>query len=85
MALSVNAAVIADPMRSRVTGVFGMINYGARPVGAVVGGALGGLLGLRPTLLIAAVGGVLSCLWLLPSPIPHLRALSSLSRESTPA
>jgi MFS family permease len=82
---SVNAAVIADHMRSRVTGVFGMINYGARPVGAVVGGLLGSLLGLRPTLLFAAVGGVLACLRSLPSPIPRLRSLSSLTHESAPA
>jgi predicted MFS family arabinose efflux permease len=69
-------------MRSRVAGVFGMINYGARPLGAVIGGLLGGWLGLRPTLLIAAVGGVLCCLWLLPSPIPRLRTLSSESLSS---
>jgi hypothetical protein len=34
---------------------------------------------LRPTLLIAAAGGVLSCLWLLRSPIPRLRTLSAIS------
>jgi MFS family permease len=78
---SVQTAVIADHMRSRVSGVFGTINYGARPLGAVVGGLLGSSLGLRPTLLIAAVGGVLSCLWLFGSPIPRIRSLSSLSPE----
>ncbi|SDS69155.1 MFS transporter [Actinoplanes derwentensis] len=77
---SVQTAVIADDMRSRVSGVFGTINYGARPLGAVIGGLLGSSLGLRPTLLIAAAGGVLSCLWLLRSPIPSLRSLESLTR-----
>jgi MFS family permease len=76
---SVQTAVTADHMRSRVAGVFGMINYGARPLGAAVGGLLGSWLGLRPTLLIAALGGALCCLWLLPSPIPRIRTLSSLS------
>ena len=72
---SIQTAVIADHMRSRVAGVFGTINYGARPVGAVIGGLLGSAIGVRPTLLIAGVGGVLSCLWLVRSPIPALRNL----------
>ncbi|MFJ4837504.1 MFS transporter [Streptomyces sp. NPDC088746] len=73
---SLQAAVIPDGMRSRVAGAYSTINYGIRPVGAVVGGVLATLLGLRATLLIAAVGGVLSLLWLLPSPIPGIRSLA---------
>ncbi|MFC4068416.1 MFS transporter [Actinoplanes subglobosus] len=76
---SVQTAVIADDMRSRVAGVFGTINYGARPVGAAIGGLLGSGLGLRPTLLIAAAGGTMGCLWLLRSPIPRLRTLDTLT------
>jgi MFS family permease len=78
---SVIFAVTQDRVRSRVTGVFGMINYGARPLGALVGGFLGSGIGLRPTLLIAAVGGVLACLWLLPSPIPGIRTLDEVSPD----
>lgn len=80
---SVQTAVTADHMRSRVSGVFGTINYGARPLGAVAGGLLGSAVGLRPTLLLAAAGGVLSCLWLLRSPIPRLRSLSSPAHQTT--
>ncbi|WP_433797226.1 MFS transporter [Actinoplanes sp. CA-252034] len=78
---SVQTAVIADHMRSRVSGVFGTVNYGARPLGAMIGGLLGGSLGLRPTLLIAAAGGTLAWLWLLGSPIPRLRTLPSISEH----
>ncbi|MGW3248069.1 MFS transporter [Streptomyces sp. NPDC001070] len=74
---SLQAAVIPDGMRSRVAGAYGTINYGLRPVGAVLGGLLATLIGLRATLLIAAVGGALSLLWLLPSPIPRVRSLTS--------
>jgi predicted MFS family arabinose efflux permease len=70
-----------DHLRSRVAGVYGTINYGARPLGAVIGGLLGSWIGLRPTLLIAAAGGAMCCLWLLPSPIPRLRTVSSESLE----
>ncbi|MHC3818421.1 MFS transporter [Streptomyces sp. DT9] len=73
---SLQASVIPDGMRSRVAGAYSTINYGIRPVGAVVGGLLATLVGLRPTLLVAAVGGALSVLWLLPSPIPGIRSLA---------
>ena len=42
------AAVIPDPLRSRVTGAFQAANYGTRPLGAVLGGLLGSALGLGP-------------------------------------
>ncbi|MET0416746.1 MAG: MFS transporter [Actinoplanes sp.] len=72
---AVQTAVTADHLRSRVAGVFSTINYGARPLGALTGGLLGGWLGLRPTLFIAGAGGMLCCLWLLRSPIPHVRQI----------
>lgn len=75
---ALQATVTPDAVRSRVSGAFSTINYGIRPLGALLGGALGAWLGLRPTLVIAAVGGVLSVLWLLPSPIPAVRSLADL-------
>ncbi|MFI0968382.1 MFS transporter [Streptomyces sp. NPDC021080] len=74
---SLQANVIPDGMRSRVAGAYSTINYGLRPVGAVFGGLLATLIGLRATLLIGAVGGALSLLWLLPSPIPGIRSLTA--------
>ncbi|MFC5031571.1 MULTISPECIES: MFS transporter [Streptomyces] len=74
---SLQATVIPDGMRSRVAGAYSTINYGLRPVGAVLGGLLATLIGLRATLLIGAVGGALSLLWLLPSPIPRIRSLAA--------
>jgi MFS family permease len=67
------AAVVPDPLRSRVSGAFQAINYGTRPVGSLVGGAAGTLLGLHPALWIAAAGGTLGFLCLLPSPMPRFR------------
>ncbi|MFE7399183.1 hypothetical protein [Streptomyces sp. NPDC057557] len=80
---SLQAAVIPDGMRSRVAGAYSTINYGIRPVGAIVGGLLATFVGLRPTLLIAAVGGALSLLWLLPSPIPRIRSLAPSNTADT--
>ncbi|GAA1253143.1 MFS transporter [Kitasatospora nipponensis] len=74
---SLQASVIPDGMRSRVSGAFSTVNYGIRPAGALLGGLLGTLVGIRPALLVAAVGGTLSVLWLLASPIPRIRSLAS--------
>ncbi|MFI9362810.1 MFS transporter [Kitasatospora sp. NPDC053057] len=73
---SLQAAVIPDGMRSRVAGAYSTVNYGIRPIGALVGGMVATLIGLRATLITAAVGGTLSLLWLLPSPIPRIRSLT---------
>ena len=70
---SIFAVVIPDTMRSRVNGAFQAVNYGTRPVGALLGGVLGTVLGLRPTLWIAVAGGVAGALVLLPSPLPRFR------------
>jgi MFS family permease len=68
--------VTPDDMRGRTAGAFSTINYGSRPVGAIVGGLLGTSIGLRPTLLVAAVGGTLAVCWLLRSPIPHMATVA---------
>ncbi|WP_433022216.1 MFS transporter [Kribbella sp. CA-294648] len=75
---SLQAAVTHDHMRSRVAGAFSSINYGVRPLGAVVGGLLGTWLGVRETLLISAAGGLFSVLWLIGSPIIRTKELTGL-------
>lgn len=45
---SISTAVIPDPLRSRVAGAFQAVDFGTRPLGALLGGALGTALGVRP-------------------------------------
>lgn len=78
------AAVIPDQLRSRVSGAFQAVNYGTRPVGAAVGGILASVIGLRPTLWIAAAGGVSGVLWLLPSPLPRFRMPDDSAGDASP-
>ena len=75
---ALQASVTHDTMRSRVSGAFSSINYGVRPLGAVVGGLLGTWLGVRETLLISSAGGLLAVLWLIGSPIIRVRTLDGL-------
>jgi predicted MFS family arabinose efflux permease len=60
-------------LRSRVTGSFRFVNYGIRPIGALLGGALGTVLGLETAIWIGALGALLGVFWLAFSPIPRLR------------
>ena len=73
---SFQAAVIPDHLRSRAWGAILFFNWGIRPLGALGGGLLAGAIGLRPTMWIAAVGGLAGVLWLLPSRMSQVRDLS---------
>jgi MFS family permease len=77
MILDINVGAIITALtphrlRSRSTGAFRFVNYGIRPLGSLVGGALGSVLGLRPTLFVTGVAALAGILWLLPSPVPAL-------------
>lgn len=72
---SLQMVLIPQAVRSRVMGAFRTLNHGFRPLGALLGGALGTAIGLRPTLWIGTAGAVLAVLWLLPSPVPGTREL----------
>jgi predicted MFS family arabinose efflux permease len=79
---SIKAALIPDRLRSRVAGAYMVVNYGVRPLGALVGGGLGTWIGLRPTLWLATVGAIAGVLWLLPSPLLRLRELPEVEEEA---
>jgi MFS family permease len=72
---AISAALVPHRLRARASGAFMVVNYGVRPLGAFAGGMLGGAIGVRPTLWIAAAGAIAGFLWLLPSPLPALRVL----------
>ena len=79
------ATVIPADLRSRVSGAFQAVNYGTRPVGALLGGLLGTLIGLRPALWIASAGGVLGFLMLIASPLPAFRMPSANGKQASAA
>jgi hypothetical protein len=54
--------------------------WGTIPFGGLLGGALGELVGLRATLLVAAVGLVLCPVWVLASPLRRLRDLPATAQ-----
>jgi Na+/melibiose symporter-like transporter len=82
--ISLMTSVTAETMRSRAQGAFLSINFGVRPLGALLGGALGGWIGPRDTLLVSAAGGVVAVLWLLGSPILRVRSIEAVQAEIRP-
>lgn len=80
---AVQTAVIPNRMRSRVTGVFGTINYGVRPIGAALGGLVAQQIGVATVIVGAAVGGSLAFLWLVRSPIISIRSVGDLDNADT--
>ncbi len=72
---SINAALSPDRMRARIAGAYRVVNYGVRPVGSLLAGILGEVLGLQTTLWIASGGAALGIVWLVRSPVPSLREL----------
>ena len=72
---SIKTALIPDRLRARVAGAYMVVNYGVRPVGALLGGALGTWIGLRSTLWIGSAAAIAGVLWLLPSPLLRMREL----------
>jgi predicted MFS family arabinose efflux permease len=68
-----------------VTGAFQAVNYGTRPLGALLGGFLGTLIGPRATLWVAAIGGMTSFLVVLPTPLPRFRMPAAAADQGSMA
>lgn len=80
-ALSVRQAVTPDALLGRVNSSLYLIDFGIGPCGALAGGALAGMIGVRETVAIAVLGSALSVLWIVRSPV---RVLDSLpNREAS--
>jgi MFS family permease len=73
--VSFRQAVTPDHLLGRMNASIRFLVWGTIPIGGLLGGALGELIGLRATLLVAAVGMVLSPGWVIASPLRRLRDL----------
>lgn len=75
---SLRQAVVPDRLQGRVSASMRVLILGVQPLGALVGGALGEQIGLRPTLVIAALGFGAGFLSMLISPARHVKRLDAL-------
>lgn len=73
--VSLRQAITPDRLQGRMNATMRFLVWGTMPVGALMGGALGEAIGLRPAIAVFAIGELLGFLWLLPSPVPGLRRI----------
>lgn len=76
--VSLRQAYTPGPMQGRMNASMRTIIWGTIPVGALIGGQLGDNLGLWPTMLLGAAGGLLSFVPLLFSRVSSIRSLHDL-------
>lgn len=74
---SVRAAVTDDAMRGRVAGAYSMINYGSRPIGALLGGFIATVVDIRAAFVVAGAFGIVSIVLMVRSPMVHVRTVES--------
>lgn len=80
---SLRQQIVDDAHRGRVSATFRFISWGVDPVGALLGGALGAsAFGLRRTLIVSALGIVLSALWPLFTSVRTVRSVSESVTET---
>ncbi|MDQ3066243.1 MAG: MFS transporter, partial [Actinomycetota bacterium] len=71
-AISLIQAITPDRMLGRANASRRFIVWGVIPLGALLGGVLGSTIGLRPTIVVGAVGGLLAVVPLVLSPVRSL-------------
>jgi MFS family permease len=71
--LSYRQAICPPELLGRMNAAVRWIVWGTLPLGGLLGGALGSLIGIRPTLWVAAVGGWAAGLWVFFSPLRTMR------------
>ena len=71
--ISLRQAITPDRLLGRVNGTMRFVSLGLAPLGALVGGLLGDLIGPRPTLAVGAIGLQIGFVILYLSPIRALQ------------
>ncbi|HEU5441887.1 MAG TPA: MFS transporter [Ktedonobacterales bacterium] len=76
LVLSLRQAITPSHLLGRVSGSLRLISYGLGTLGPLLGGLLGTVLGLRPTLWLAAAGFVvILAITLTATPLPRVRTI----------
>lgn len=72
---SLRQAVTPDHLQGRVTATHRFLVYGAFPLGAVLGGALASVIGMREALWFGAIGATLTPVLVLLTPLRSLQTM----------
>jgi len=79
--VSFRQGLTPERLLGRMNATMRFLVWGTVPLGGLLGGALGSLIGVRPALWVGAVGG---CLAFLPVFLSPLRSMRQLPTQDTP-
>ena len=68
-------ALVPDQVLGRANATWRFLVFGAQPLGALLGGAIGATVGLRTALVVGSVGTLLAVAWATRSPLRLLRQI----------
>jgi len=73
--VSLRQAITPHRLQGRMNASMRFMVWGTMPFGSLAGGALGTAIGLRPTLLVAGIGGMVAVPWVLARSVRELREI----------
>lgn len=73
--VSLRQAITPHRMLGRMNASMRFMVWGTMPFGSLTGAVLGTAIGLRPTMIVAGIGGSLAVLWLVTRPVLALREI----------
>lgn len=73
--ISYRQALVAVRLQGRLNATMRFIVTGILPIGALIGGSLGQAVGLHPALIVGALLGSLSFMWVLFSPVRRVKSI----------
>src|SRR6266699_1507449 len=79
--VSLRQSLVPLRLQGRLNATMRFLVWGTLPVGSLLGGTLGELLGLYPAIVIAAVGGLLAIPWIFFSPVRRLATIPPSAAE----
>jgi MFS family permease len=83
--VSFRQAITPERMQGRMNATMRFIVWGTIPIGAILGGFLGGIIGLRETIWIGAIGSFVPVLFVLFSPVRGIGEMPTQAEEPQPA
>jgi MFS family permease len=79
--VSYRQSICPPALLGRMNASVRFVVWGTMPLGAIFGGILGSIIGVRETMLVGALGTWAASLWVVFSPLFHMRDLPTLEDE----
>ena len=73
--VSLRQSITADHLQGKMNATMRFLVWGVFPLGGLLGGIMGEMLGLRTTMIVSGVGVALSFLWVQLSPVAGLKSI----------